>query len=305
MKFSIFVICAIFLVACQAQDYKRNSHREVPERLKSTGCVYTENDSMLSCHGVERVVECEAKLLWYEPIEFSLFGISRFEGGELGLHYRLFPRALDNSRWYSNLDVSEDGVERYISLHRQRNDENFGLNVVDQTCWERLNELFDRSLRNETVFIENRESETERYQILGDIVVTKENPDKTEVSKRWIYGYGYYGYYPYYRYGLYGAYPYFSYYGKRNGEEIKIDNVPATMNRLAESLELPEETSETEEIPETKETEETEEIEGKPKRWVAWGGRGRWGGRWGGYYRRPYYGGYYRRPYYGRYWYGK
>lgn len=264
---------------------------------------------MLSCHGVEKVVECEAKLLWDEPIEFSLFGISRCEHGELGLHYRLFPRALDNSAWLSNVDVSEEGVERYISLHNQENDENFGLNVVDQTCWARLGELFDVSLRNETIFLETAESETEKYQLLGDMIVSKEYPEDTkEVSKRWFYGlgYGYYG--NFYRHGLYGAYPYYSYYGKRDGKVIAIDDVPATMKRLTENLETLEETTETKE---TDETEETEGTEGVSKRWFVggrrnrWGGgrfvgRGRYGGVWGGRYNRWGGGSYYNYNRYNR-----
>jgi len=216
MKFAIIVLFAIIATS--------QAHHE--DKSLRTECVFTQEDSMLSCHGVEQTVECEAKLLWTEPIDFSLFSISKSESVDLGLHYRLFPRALDNSAWLSNIDISEDGVERYISLHFQQNNENFGLNVADETCWSRLNELFSESLRNETVFVETIESETEIFKVLGDLICSKHYPKETsEMNKRW-YGFGVYGRYyrPYYRFSYYSR-PYRYYGWKRDSGAILIDDV--------------------------------------------------------------------------------
>jgi len=231
MKFAIFVLFAV-IAASQAHHH---------DKELTTECAYTQEDSMLSCHGAKRMVECEAKLLWDEPIDFSLFGISKFfDTVSLGLHYRLFPRALDNSVWLSNVDLSEDGVERYVSLHSQQNDENFGLNVADEACWSRLNVLFDESLRNETVFVETADSRTETFKVLGDLVVSKEYPVETaEMTKRWGYrrfGYGL-GYYSrYYRWNRWNRYYPYSYYGwKRDTGRVIVDDLPKAVEKMMDT----------------------------------------------------------------------
>lgn len=202
---------------------------EAPTVLRNrTECVYLSDASMLSCRGMMGVVECETKT--YPETEtldmpFELYGLSRAEG-----YYRLMPRKADNTEWVDNvmmINGSRYNAELYYSAEEV---ERFGLRVLDEKCFQKLDEDLQASLRNEHVYYKTLEGTEETTFLRGDLIVTKtpvmegkDEKETEEMTKRW-WG-GFYGswYYPY-SYGYY--------YGKRS------DGPVVEMKREEETFEM-------------------------------------------------------------------
>lgn len=149
--------------------YGKRSGAESPETSEDahmlkvaerTECVYTKDSGMLSCHGPTLIVECETILNWdNKAVEFSLYGIAKSDK-----MFRIIPRKLDNSGW-----STEDNV--YVYMKGEKNILN-GLAIKEMECYAKLNELFEDSVRNEKVYL----SEKEIVHIIGDLMVADKMP---------------------------------------------------------------------------------------------------------------------------------
>ncbi len=126
-----------------------------PAALKNrTECVYLHEARSLSCRGLTGVVECETKCSpdgWEKEPVFSLYGLSRTTEG----FYGIFARTPDNTKWLENLvqntiDKKLIKVEVYYSADVE--DRLWGLRVLDEKCYKKIDGMLQASLRNERVY---------------------------------------------------------------------------------------------------------------------------------------------------------
>ena len=143
-----------------------------PEFLKNrTECVYLKDATMLSCRGLTGVVECEAKLYPEADettIPFELYGLSRASDC-----YRMMPRKPDNSKWLDNVMMVNEtrySAELYWSAEEVKR---YGLRVVDEKCWLKMDELLQDSLRNEKVYYTTVEGAEDTTFIRGKLEICK------------------------------------------------------------------------------------------------------------------------------------
>lgn len=176
---------------------------DVMPSMNKTECVYYKNSSTITCIGLAELVECKTELIWNaEEIkrEFLMYGIAKSETTPRS--YKLLPRTITNSAWLENTYLV-NGVKKEVSLFNSESLDHLGLRVIDETCFNRLDDLFKISKRNEKVFVQTKDSiEMPIAIIVGDLVVT----DMTKETSKRHYGYGgYRGGYGGYR-GGYGGY---------------------------------------------------------------------------------------------------
>jgi len=175
--------------------------------LNRTECVYIKDNSTLSCIGLIGVVECDVELRFEknpeDKREFMIYGIAKSETTPRS--YRLLPRLMSNTDWLDNTYMF-NGVKKQVSLFCSKDLDHFGLRVLDRKCFDKLDELFQMSRRNEKVYVKIEGAvEMPTARIVADLTVVKmvnetEDAEKTEGSnEKRHYGYG--GY----RYG-YGGY---------------------------------------------------------------------------------------------------
>ena len=133
---------------------KRAAEEPAPlptESLKNrTECVFIRDSTMLSCRGLTGVVECETKAVKPEgesKLPFELYGLSRSEG-----FWKIMPRKPDNTQWLDNVFLFNETrftAELYWSAEESTR---YGLRVVDEKCYQKMDELLQASLRNERVY---------------------------------------------------------------------------------------------------------------------------------------------------------
>ena len=141
--------------------------RSVEEREMQTAttnrteCVFLRDSTMLSCRGLTGVVECETKIVRPETPEtttpFTLYGLSRSEG-----LWGIMPRKMDNTQWLDN-----NKAELYWSAEESTR---YGLRVVDEKCYQKMDELLRASLRNERVYYTKITGEQDITTMRGKLI---------------------------------------------------------------------------------------------------------------------------------------
>jgi len=143
--------------------------------LNRTECVYIKDNSTLSCIGLIGVVECDVELRFEknpeDKREFMIYGIAKSETTPRS--YRLLPRLMSNTDWLDNTYMF-NGVKKQVSLFCSKDLDHFGLRVLDRKCFDKLDELFQMSRRNEKVYVKIEGAvEMPTARIVADLTVVK------------------------------------------------------------------------------------------------------------------------------------
>lgn len=124
-------------------------------------CVYIRDRSVLSCRAQQAPIECDAEFRLPESSErFELFGLGFMPGQEQWsaeeMCYSMYPRSLDNSRWFNYTSFEgERESYRYSLYYRNSSSLSYGLRVRDFACWERLVSYFRSCPADEIIRFEN------------------------------------------------------------------------------------------------------------------------------------------------------
>ena len=155
-----------------------------------TECIYRPVDKILSCRGLTGEVECPAvcESKGVQQHLYKIFGLGYVPElddvkAEL-VRYWLYPRSLDNMTYYNHSIITESGV-RDIFLYYGDKFVEYGLRVTDLKCYERIVGLIKVSSVEHVVTLDSELEIKPTVPLVGEILVF----DK-EVSKRWLYGYG-------------------------------------------------------------------------------------------------------------------
>jgi len=167
------------------------SERAVLPIVNVTQCLYRPVDKVFGCRGVSGEVECPAIFEW--PVSgvpaYKVFGLGvvpEFVDAKIELvRYWLYPRSLDNIT-YVNHTFSVEGAVRDIFLYYGEKFVEYGFRVTDAKCFGRLIGLIRGSSVEHMLPIESDLVVKPVVPMIGEVLVY----DK-EVSKRWLYGYGF------------------------------------------------------------------------------------------------------------------
>jgi len=160
---------------------------------KFTQCVYREETKMISCTGFPGELECPAIFEWKGDHTTHVFGFGfvpeLLNAKPVDTRYWLYPRSLDNVTYTDHTFTVDGGVKNLVLYYGDRFIE-YGLRITDIRCFERMIAL----IKSSSVGVGS---------LIGEVLIY----DK-EVSKRWLYGYGF-GLYNGWGYGGLGfGYPY-------------------------------------------------------------------------------------------------
>lgn len=162
---------------------------------------------MLTCKTPTGEAECEAiaNVSALGSKMFSIYGIGKLsteikDMKAESVRFFLYPRNIDNQTYF-NYSVPIEGSNVDLVLYYAEKFIDYGLRVTDLKCYERIVDMFSRSIENHVVRLESDLLVKPEVSLIGEILCN----DKT-VQKRWLYGYGW-GY-PYYGGWGYGGYGY-------------------------------------------------------------------------------------------------
>jgi len=163
----------------------------VPIVQNVTQCLYRPVDKVFGCRGVSGEVECPAVFEW--PASgvpaYRVFGLGvvpEFVDAKTELvRYWLYPRSLNNIT-YVNRTLVLDGGVRDVFLYYGEKFVEYGFRVTDAKCFGRLIGLIRGSSVEHMLPIESDLVVKPVVPMIGEVLVY----DK-EVSKRWLYGYGF------------------------------------------------------------------------------------------------------------------
>jgi len=139
----------------------KRSESSMEEVNNRTECVYVQNDHIFKCKGPLGEVECDAKWIMDESIKIEMFGIGKPMDDSKSIN--LYRRDLKNTKWMSNIVRVKD-EDHKITLH-QGESKDFGLSVQDETCFDKVLDLFGDSTRDEKIHLTDTNSSV---HILGD-----------------------------------------------------------------------------------------------------------------------------------------
>ena len=143
--------------------------------LNVTQCIFRPDTRILSCRGLTGDVECPAICESKGEHSYRVFGLGFIpelvDAKPELTRYWLYPRSLDNVT-YVNHTLLVDGVARDVFLYYGEKFVEYGIRVTEPICWSRLVGLI-------------RASSTGVHSMIGEVLIY----DK-EVSKRWLWGYG-------------------------------------------------------------------------------------------------------------------
>jgi len=144
-----------------------------------TICTFHVDNSVLTCHGVTfpQGVDCPVKVDIDDlsKIDFARYGVSWINKDEKEISmikFSLSPRKLDDSTYLSNL-VTVNGIEAQTALFYGSSPiPGFvGLRVLDSACYSKIVQIFQNSLRSETVSLESLQTDKPSVSIVGEILV--------------------------------------------------------------------------------------------------------------------------------------
>lgn len=153
------------------------------EILNRTECIYSMEQTILSCHGPSGIVECLTETTWSTPVEYQMFALGLYKDlsaeSTTSMKYRVIPRKIDNSGWESGL-YELNGEKKYASLYSGEQIES-GLKVQDKECFSKIVDLLAMSNRKELV-----EVVSDEVYIIGDLMVAKKMPveEEEEVTEK-------------------------------------------------------------------------------------------------------------------------
>jgi hypothetical protein len=140
-----------------------------------TQCIYRPETKILSCRGLTGDIECPAICESKGNHGYRVFGLGfvpeLVDAKPELVRYWLYPRSLDNVT-YVNHTIFIDGVDRDVFLYYGDKFQEYGLRVTDSVCWQRIVGLI-------------KVSSTGVQSLIGEVLVYDR-----EVSKRWLWGYG-------------------------------------------------------------------------------------------------------------------
>ena len=135
--------------------------------------MYIDESKFFKCRGVTGVVGCEAEIKWDKPMTILNFAIAKTSESVNGdVKFNLYPRALDNSGWLSNV-VLENDVPTKISMYQSDKITDKGIQVKDLACFNQLVALFQASKRDEFIYLKSDLAEKPTDRIIGDLVYAK------------------------------------------------------------------------------------------------------------------------------------
>ena len=183
-----------------------------------TQCIYKPEEKILHCGGVGGDVQCPVIFEWpkSDVTLYKIFGlgiIPEFVNGKTeSVRYWLYPRSLENITYFNHTLIVDGGIRNVVLYYCEKFVE-YGFRVTDAGCFGRLVGLIKGSSVERMVPVLGDSGVKTTLPLIGEVLVY----DK-EVSKRWLYGYGFglgYGGWGYgglgygglgygYPYGIYG-----------------------------------------------------------------------------------------------------
>jgi len=145
-----------------------------PERIE---CLYNEPDRIFSCRGPSSVIECESAVNFGQmERNFEFFGIEQMIVDNMDsttIKYSLYPRSVESSKWLNHTIWVNDKFVNY-SLYFSEEITDYGIRVLDQTCFKDLVTLFQASKYNhEVMLVEDLtyKFSASNVTFLGDILI--------------------------------------------------------------------------------------------------------------------------------------
>jgi hypothetical protein len=94
---------------------------------------------------------------------FTLFAIGELKatsGANPLIWFRLYPRKLDNSGWWYYKGIESDDTKLSIHSRAKSSRNNFGIVVLDNICWSKMNDIIRSSKSFDTIKADNYNSGT-------------------------------------------------------------------------------------------------------------------------------------------------
>ena len=139
MKF--LIVLAVLFAAASAQT-------STPDSSLRTRCAYFKDKLMLSCKGPSGKVECEAFDNFPAGLNSRVFGLGFDEKFPGPNRIRIYALRADNTFWINHQFMTQNQRKVSMSVHPRQGALEEGFRVKEQTCFDRLNQLFQSSTSN-------------------------------------------------------------------------------------------------------------------------------------------------------------
>ena len=139
MKF--LIVLAVLVATALAQTSTSDSSLR-------TRCSYFKDKLMISCKGPSGKVECETFDNFPAGLNSKVFGLGFDEKFTGSNRIRIYPLRADNKFWINHQFITQGQRKISMSVHSREGVLEEGFRVKEQTCFDRLSQLFQSSTSN-------------------------------------------------------------------------------------------------------------------------------------------------------------